>query len=355
MKSFKTDETRYNISDIAEMLGVAPSTVSRALNGKKGVGEQQRNKILTLAQELGYEIPAVRQEAAEVTPLSVKGLQSNTIALVIGDIRNPFYADLEYGIQELLGREGYQIMIFNSEYEIDRELTILQTAAEGGFAGVFLITAQSERMEAALGSLSLPVVLVNRNFPNFPGDSVFADNFQAGYLAAVHLIDLYHRKIGFIRGPLLSSASTQRFEGYSQAMSNFGLPMDDRFIYDCDLKIESGRQSAKVYLSYPREERPSAMIIVNDLAALGFMDECRKNGLSIPEDVSVIGFDDIVYASIEGIRLTTVSQHVDNMSREAARLMLKQLHGDVTHPERIIISPELIVRGTTARSSDFPV
>lgn len=357
MKVTKPDGTRYNISDIADMLGVAPSTVSRALNGKKGVGEQQRNKILALAQKLGYEIPAVRQEPAvsalSALPPSVSQ-KNNTIALVIGDIRNPFYADLEYGIQECLSQEGYQIMIFNSEYDIDKELSILQKTAEGGFSGLFLVTAQSEKMEAVLKTLSLPVVLVNRNFPGFPGDSVFADNFQAGYLAAVHLIDLYHRKIGFIRGPLLSSASTQRFEGYSQAMSNFGLTIDDRFIYDCDLKIESGRQSAKVYLACPPEDRPSAMIIVNDLAALGFIDECRKNGLSIPQDVSVISFDNIIYSSIEGINLTTVSQHVDEMSREAARLMLKQLHGDQTHPERVIITPELVVRGSTARSADFP-
>lgn len=337
----ETENARYSISEVAQMAGVSPSTVSRAINGKKGVGSAQREKILRLVSELGYQPNSVSRGQEDAF--------AKNVALIVGDIRNPFYADLEYYIQETLRREGYQLMVFYSAYDADREVEILKMAQQYHFAGVIMVTAQSRQVEETLASYRNPTVLVNRNLPFYKGDSVLTDNFQAGYLASMHLIDLYHRHIGFVRGPQTSSASSQRFTGYRQALSNFGLPLDEADIYDCNLEFESGRTCAEAFLQRPASKRPSAMIIANDIAAIGFMDVCRKNGLSIPEDLSIVSFDDIVYASVEGIRLTSVSQHVDEMAREAARLMLKQLGGDTTHPERIIITPELMVRDTTAQ------
>ena len=343
-------EAKVRITDVAEVLGVAPSTVSRALNGKKGVGARQREKILALAKEMGYEAETDESQSEKPVKRPLRETTSNKIAFVLGDIRNPFYVDLAYNIQKRLSDEGYQIVIFNTEYSLEREQEILLQADSENLAGVFLVTVQSESIVEALHSVSLPVVLVNRNLPMFSGDSVFADNFQAGYLAAVHLSDLYHKKIGFIRGPEVSSASSMRDDGFVQAMSNFGLLVDERFIFESDLKLESGREAAKALLLHAAEERPTAMIVGNDLTALGFMDECKNQGLSIPEDLSVISFDNIVYSSLKGIELTTVSQHVEEMSSEAARLMLKQLKGDTEHPERIIITPELVVRRSTMQA-----
>ena len=331
-------DTKYSISDVAEMLGVSASTVSRAINGKKGVGKKQRDKILEVVKKIGYQPNTFAQGLSQG--------HVKIIALILGDIRNPFYSDLVFNIQKLLNEKGYLVMVFNSEYDIDRELDFLNMARQFNFAGLILITAQSEKIEESLNILDIPMVLVNRILPFYHGDSVLTDNFQAGYLAAMHLIDLYHTNIGFICGPGVSSASTQRFEGFKQALANFNLSVDERFVYESDLKIESGRKIAKKFLSI-KSDRPTAMVVVNDLTAIGFLDECKKEGLSIPDDLSIVSFDNIMYSSIEGINLTSMNQHVEEMSEQAARLILKQLQGDRSHSERIIITPELVVRNST--------
>ena len=341
-----TEAVKYSISEVAQMAGVSPSTVSRAISGKKGVGRAQREKILELAEKLGYHPNShVSQSHAKAGSVSFPGM----IALIVGDILNPFYSYLEYNIQKALYSEGYQLVVFNSEYDVEREMNILNMTDQFRFAGIMMVTAQSRQIEKVLSSVRIPKVLVNRNLPLYEGDSVLTDNFQAGYLAAMHLIDLYHRRIGFVRGPQASSASSQRFEGFRQALSNFSLELDDAHVFDCNLSFESGQESAEAFLALPEENRPSAIIIGNDISAMGFIDVVRKHGLSIPEDLSVVSFDNVAVSSVEGISLTSVSQHVEEMAHEAARLMLKQLGGDTSHPERIIISPELIVRKTTAQ------
>lgn len=332
------ENDKYSISQVAEMLGVAPSTVSRAINGKKGVGKAQREKILKFVEEIGYQPNTIAKEGGQG--------YAKTIALILGDIRNPFYSDLVFNIQRFLNEKGYLVVVFNSEYSVEREINILEMTRRFQFAGLILITAQSRRLEEFLSMIDIPMVLVNRILPSYHGDSVLADNFQAGYLAAMHLIYLNHTKIGFICGPAVSSASSQRFDGFKQALNNFNLRLDERFVYESDLKIDTGRKLAKEFLSN-KEDRPTAMIVVNDLTAIGFMDECKKEGLSIPEDLSVVSFDDILYSSIEGINLTSVNQHVEEMSEQAARLILKQLQGDRSHPERIIITPDLVIRNST--------
>ena len=341
----ESGDSKYSITEVAKMLGVSASTVSRALNGKKGVGSEQRQKILRLAEEIGYQPNTLIHHRRS-------GNESKLVGLIVGDIRNPFYADLEFHLHRILSEKGYMTVIFNSEYNVEHEVELLKMAEQVRFAGIIMVTAQSEALQKTLAEMTIPKVLVNRNLPSYTGDSVLIDNFQAGYLAAMHLIDLSHRRIGFARGPLVSSASSQRFEGFKQALANFGLPLVDEYIFDCELVFDGGRRCGEKFLKRKFKERPTGMVLANDNAALGFVDICRKHGLSIPEDLSVVSFDDIIYSSIEGIRLTTVSQHVEEMSREAARLILKQLNGDTGHPERVIITPELIVRDTATFPAD---
>lgn len=213
---------RYSISDIAGMLGVSKSTVSRAVNGKRGVSEELREKILELVDEVGYRPSTLAQGL-------YKG-RVNIVTLIVGDIRNPFYAALVFNIQRILIRHNYMVMTFNSEYDVQRELEFVELTLQFNFAGLILITAQTESMKNKLNSIDIPKVLVNRNFPSYDGDYVLADNFQAGYRAAMHLIDLGHQRIGFVRGPGLSTASSQRFEGFKQALKNYNLQLYDEYI-----------------------------------------------------------------------------------------------------------------------------
>lgn len=333
---------KYSISDVAEMLGVSKSTVSRVINGNTGVGPELRKKVMDFVEEIGYQPNTIAQSLS-------KG-HMNIVALILGDVRNPFYAELAFKIQQILNNQGYMVMTLNSEYNIERELEFLGLTEQFNFAGLILITAQEEIIEDRLKNMDLPKVLVNRILPHYTGDSVLIDNFQAGYQATMHLIELGHRNIGFIKGPGVSSASSQRFAGYRQAMQNYGLPFEENFVFESDLKLETGRSLADIFCKM--EKRPSAMVVVNDMTAIGFMDGCRNAGIRIPEDLSIVSFDNIAMASMYGIELTTISQHVDEMGEKAARLMLKQLNDKKAKPERIIMEPTLIVRKTTCEHNE---
>lgn len=337
------DNHRYSISDIAGMLGVSKSTVSRAVNGKQGVSEELRGKILELVNEVGYRPSTLAQGL-------YKG-RVNIVTLIVGDIRNPFYASLVFNIQRILIRHNYMVMTFNSEYDVQRELEFIEITLQFNFAGLILITAQTESIKNKLSTIDIPKVLVNRNFFFYDGDYVLADNFQAGYIATLHLINLGHKRIGFVRGPGLSTASSQRFEGYKQALKNYNLQINEEYIFDSDLKMETGVALAEKFLKL--ETYPSAMVIVNDMTSIGFIDGCREHGVRVPEELSVVSFDNIDIASVKGIELTTVDQHVDQMSEQAARLILKQLNGEEkSEPERIILEPTLVIRKTTMPCSE---
>ena len=333
----KNKNKKYTISDIAQMLEISESSVSRAINETPGIGNDLRKRILDFIDEVGYHPNTLAQGLS-------KG-KLKIIALILGDIRNPFYADLTFSIQQLLSKSGYMVMLFNSEYDLAREMEFIRIAEQFNFSGLILITATETEIEERLQSLSMPTVLVNRMLPRFNGDSVLMDNFKAGYIATMHLLELGHNEIGFIMGHYVSSASNQRYEGYKQALLNFSLSFEEEHIYQSDLKIETGYRLAEEFCA--KTSKPSAMVIVNDLTAIGFMDGCKKHGLQIPEDLSIVSFDNINISSVSGIDLTTIDQHADKMSEHAVQLMLKQLKTSDAKTERIILDPSLIIRKTT--------
>ena len=329
---------KYTISDVAQMLGVSRSTISRAMNNSPGVGEELRKKVLDFVEEIGYQPNTIARSLS-------KGRQS-IIALIVSDIRNTFYADLTFYIQKILRNNGYMLMVLNSEYDIRREKEFIHMAIQFNFSGVFLLTAQSEEIEKELENIEIPVVLVNRILGSYEGDSVLSDNFKAGYIAAMHLIELGYPEIAFVKGPDVSSASEQRFRGYRQALENYRLPFKEQNVFRGDLKLDTGSELAKIYIS-DLKNRPKGIVISNDMMAIGFVEHCRESGVKIPEQISVVSFDNIVFSSLYDISLTTVSQHVREMSEHAARLMLKQLKNPQEKPERVILDPTLIVRRTT--------
>lgn len=336
-------ERPYTISQVAKMLGVSPSTVSRAMNNAPGVSDSVRKEILDFIDEIGYRPNTVAQ--------SLSRGRSNMVALILGDIRNPFYADLAFGIQKALDSHGFIVTTFNSEYDYNKEQQFIQFARQYNYSGIILVTVNSEEADKYLEHLELPVLLVNRITKHYTGPLVVTDNFQAGYIAARHLINLGHRRIGFLAGQHKSStASAQRFQGYRQALENYQLEYHEEYcLFDLDWRMNTGYKAAQAILSQKKKGAsfPSAFLIANDLLALGFMDYCGSKAIRIPEDISIVSFDDIAYSSLHQIQLTTVSQHVETMSKEAANLMLQLLTTPPKEPKRVIIEPTLVVRNTT--------
>lgn len=340
-------ERPYTISQVAKMLGVSPSTVSRAMNNAPGVSETVRRQILDFIDEIGYRPNTVAQ--------SLSRGRSNMVALILGDIRNPFYADLAFGIQKALDSHGYTVTTFNSEYDYKKEQQFIQFAKQYNYSGIILITVNSEGADKYLEQPGLPVLLVNRITKRYTGSLVVTDNFQAGYIATRHLINLGHKRIGFLAGQHKNStASSQRIGGYKQALSNYQLEYhEDYCLFDLDWRMDTGYAAAKSIFSQKssrtKDNFPSAFLLANDLLALGFMDYCGTHDIRIPHDISIVSFDNIAYARLSQIQLTTVSQHVETMSEEAAKLMLQLMTDPPEEPKRVILEPTLIVRNTTAQ------
>lgn len=332
-------ENKYTISDVANKLGVSRSTVSKAINNAPGVGPEVRKKILDFVDEIGYRPNTLARGLS-------KG-RINIVALIVGDVRNPFYSDLSFYIQKALNENGYMVMVFNTEYEEKKEIEFINLTERFNFAGLILITAQSSNLKDVLKELKVPVVLVNRTFDDFEGDAVFLDNFQGGYMAAMHLMELGHKRIGFVAGHASSSSIRQRLNGYLQVLKNYYLPQNDADIRMGDLKMETGYDIAQTIIQ-DLKNQPSAFVLANDITALGFMQCCKENNVKIPDMISIVSFDDIVYASLKDIELTTVSQHVKEMSEHAARLMLKKLDDPSSKSEIIILDPSLVIRKTTS-------
>lgn len=329
---------KYTVSDIAKNMGVSRATVSRALNGSPGVGAELRKKIQDYAKELGYKPNTLAQSLS-------KG-RMNIIGLVFGDVRNPFYAELTFYIQKELNQYGYTVMIFNSEYNVEKEMGFIEMAKQFCLAGMILFTTQTNREDLKNQVGNLPIVFVNRSLELVNYDSVTMDNFKAGYIAAMHLIELGHRRIGFVRGQSISSASVQRFEGYRQALKNCFLSINDEDIMEGDLKMPTGYLLAEKF--FQRDTRPSALIVANDMMALGFLDWCNEYNVQIPKELSLVSFDDINFSRMHGIELTTISQHVQEMGEKAAALMIRRIEEPQAEYKRVILEPTLMIRNTTA-------
>lgn len=328
---------KYTIADVADMMGVSRATVSRALNGTPGVGPELREKIVAFANEIGYRPNTLARGLS-------KG-RIDIIGLVFGDIRNPFYSEVIYYIQRVLEQYGYTVMVFNSEYDVEKELRFLEMARELCLAGLILLTAQTDMNETRLKELNVPIVFVNRALELQNYDSVLMDNFKAGYIAAMHLIELGHKRIGFVCGQSKSSTSLQRLEGFRQALKTYFLPLEEEDIMYGDLKMKKGYELAIEF--FERKSRPSALVIGNDMMALGFIDRCKEKDIKIPEELSIVSFDNIDFSAMHGIELTTISHKIKMMGEKAAELMIRRIEEPEAEYKRIILEPGIVIRNTT--------
>ena len=328
---------KVSITQIADDLQIAPSSVSRALNDMPGVGDELRAQIKNHAQNAGYYDKAMKTAA---------GKKLNIIAMIVGDIRNPFYADLVFSVQKELNKHGYLLSVFNSEYNALEELNYMRVAELFNFSGIIQVTVTTEQMSKELKTLSIPVIMVNRMISSFETDVVLLDNYEAGYIATRYLIELGHSRIGFLLGQKESSSSRQRYDGYLQAMKNYNLEIDENDILQGDLTMETAYALAKEFVT-DMKNRPTAMIISNDLAAHGFMTCCQEAGVEIPNMLSVVSFDNIRFFSAGSIPLTTIDPHVNEMGRIAANLMVERIKNPNKEKERVILNPILLERKST--------
>jgi LacI family transcriptional regulator len=337
---------RATIYDVAREAGVAPSTVSNVLSGKPYVSAASKKRVLEAVEKLGFRaLPAAQ---------ALRARRSLAVGVLIWDVANPSFPDFVRGVEDVVTREGGTMLLCNTDGREDIQICHMRGLMQRGADGVVLISQHVTSPEVrSLMNSGPPFVLVQRRSENHQDDFVGSDN-RTGVLSIIrHLRTCGHSRIGFVRGPAESSTAVERLSVFRNAIGEHGLDPDPELIYPGDYSSASGFQAATLMLQ--RRHPPTAIIASNDLNALGVMEAAHQLGISIPDQLSVVGFDDIQLASLSRIDLTTVHQPKRDMGMAAAELLLRKIVATEPEPPREIIFPtRLVIRGSTTVVSARP-
>lgn len=326
------------IKDVARRAGVSIQTVSNVLNRRIKVRPQTRSKVLKACEELNYMPNAVAR--------SLVTRKSNAIGLIVTNIRNPVYGDIVASINEVAERHGYSVIVGNTQRDSVSEQRIVNLLVEQRVDGVLLAsgTWDSSATELLL-SARIPVVRLHYHPQTLNTDFFGADNCGGTRIATNHLIGLGHLNIGFVTGPK-SSISLQREQGFKDAMRAAELPINETWIVDGGFTRE-GAYSAGVQL-LRRKNRPSGIVCASDLMAIGLIDAAYDLALKVPDDLAVIGFDDIFAASIRPVNLTTIKFDLEGIAESAILRLINKMSSETDIKDRkyVMVPCQLIIRGT---------
>jgi LacI family transcriptional regulator len=330
---------RVTIRDVAARSGVSMNTVSRVVNGKQDVSDDTRARVQAIIDELGFRPNGLAR--------SLLRRQSRTIGHVVTDCTNPNTAQQIRVIQDVVSREGYSVVLFDTSERAERQAESLHLLEERVVDGVILTPARSQ--DDGLGRFVARgnrLVLLNRDVEGIEVDRVAIDNRAGSYAAISHLLDLGHRRIAFVAGRRDLSTVRDRLAGYEDALRDRGIAPDPRLVCHVEIEPEAATRATRRLLAW--RDRPTAIFTYNDLMAVGALVAIRAADLRVPEDVSLVGHDDILYAPYLQVPLTTVAQPTRELAETAARLLIDRLRGNEGPPRRVVLQPRLVVRASTA-------
>lgn len=331
---------RVTISDVAKACGLAVSTVSNALSGKPYVRKNTRQKVQEAAERLGYRPSAVAR--------ALRTNLSSTVGVLVPDISNPVFSWMVRGIDDVLFGEGRSLFVCSTEGREDKQIQYMQALIDRRVDGLILISQHThgEVIEDLLDH-GPPFVLIHRRRRGHKEDYVGIDNHSGMRVAMNHLMDLGHRRIAFIRGPSTSTSVEERFDAYQEINAEAGISMEANLVFQGDYTIEGGMQAGKFLLE--QNPPPTAILAANDFSALGVIEAAMRLGFRVPEDVSVIGYDDIFIANMPQVQLTTVYQPKRAIGGAAATQLLRRIDSARRgRPKEVIFPVQLRVRATTA-------
>lgn len=334
------DKGRVTIRDVAAATGHAVSTVSNALAGKRHVNEETRRQVKEAAERLGYRPSVVAR--------SLRMKLSSTIGVLVPDVSNPAIPEFIRGIDDVAVREGCTILLCNTDELIERQVSQMQTLLDRHVDGMILISQHCDAPEVrGLLDGKTPFVLIQRRSARYRDDYVGSDNLQGMRDSVTYLHDLGHRRIGLVTGPASSSTAQERLEAFEATTADLGCDDDPELIYRGDYTVEAGYEAMHHFASIAK--RPTAIIASNDIAALGVQDAASELGLSIPEDVSLLGCDDIQLAGLRRINLSTLRLPKREMGVAAADLLMRRIHSKRSPtPREVIIPTKLMLRQSCA-------
>ena len=327
--------------DVAREVGVSQSTVSRAIRRDPRVHPGTAARVLSAAERLGY--------APNASARSLVTSHTGIVAVVLADITNPFYPQLVEALHEQLARTGYRMILFNERTDSRGDGGIERLLGSGGADGaVFLSVTIDAGVADLLASTPVPTVLLNRDAEAPLVDHILADQEGGAAQVAELLVRLGHTRIAFIGGPANTSTSRGREAGFQAALERHGRSLPPAMTRVGEFTHQSGFQWAMELLN--SDEPPTAIFCANDVIAFGALDATRRLQIKVPEQVSIVGFDDIPMAGWEAFALTTVRQQLTEMARDAARLLIARIEDrDAGDPRRIVFPTHLVQRSTTGR------
>ena len=334
------DKKAYSIAEIAQICGVSKATVSRVINNiPQGVGTETREKVLKTIRELNYRPNALAR--------SVATSKSGTIGLIIPDVSNFFYPKVIRGVTDYMDSCGYSVIVANSDYDPDREAQQLLRLVDRRVDGILLCSGVSNKdFLADFRKHNIPLALLGRNFDNSVSDaSIIGDNIRGAYKSASHLICTGSRRVVYVEGNPNVAGSRQRLMGYRQAHTEFGIPVREEYIISGEYSIEFGRQAARSLLERGLEF--DAIMTGSDLIAIGVVTQLLKSGVRIPEDVEVIGYDNIELTTVLTPMLSTISKPHYEMAQHISEQLIRIIQGETVLLPHTVVEPTLILRETT--------
>lgn len=326
-----------NIKEVAKYAGVSVATVSRVLNDSSNVKSETRDKVFNAIKELGYQ--------PNLLGRNLRRTRTNLVLVLLPSIANPFYAAIVKGIEDVAHKNSYNIMLCNTESNVERERLYIRLLKNKLADGVILLAPQIPADELTELSLKYPVVQCCEYRENVGVSHVSIDNFMAAYEATKHLIGLGHKKIGLLSSDNDFISTKQRENGYLKALEEAGLAINKSWLGFGDYGYNSGIDYANRILQY--EDRPTAVFAISDLMAIGVIKAAGDKGIIVPDDLSVVGFDNISYAYMHTPSLTTISQPRYDIGGAAMKLMLTHINDPDYTPCSLILKHQLVEREST--------
>jgi len=332
-----------NIHDVARRAGVAPITVSRVINNSGYFSEEIRQRVETAIKELGYVPNTVAR--------SLRSKKTQTLALVLTDITNPFFTNIARGVEDIASDAGFMVIYCNTDESEVEEEKYVQMLLQKQVDGMLLVPARSEpSIISKIQARGKPVVVIDRRIEGLESDVVRCDSEGGAYQLTQLLLGLGHRHISVLSGPRYVSTAADRVAGYQRAMAEASLS-DGECIYFGSYHQKSGYEMAKQALAVT--PRPTAFFAANNFIAIGALSALQEAGLHVPEDFSVVAFDDLPPSLTTFPFLTAIAQPAYEMGKRAAELLLARLQGKANQPYQVVVLPtELFIRQSTGRRLD---
>jgi LacI family transcriptional regulator len=332
---------QVTIREVARTAGVSPATVSRVLNTSETVSPDLKERVLAAVRDLGYRPNSQAR--------SLRTRATTVLGVIISDVTNPFFTAMVRGVEDVASAAGYSVVLANADEDLRKEQRYLEVAAAEQMAGVLLSPASAtETSIDVLAERGIPVVTIDRRLKSADVDWVMVDNHRAAKEATLHLVEQGCRRIGFIAGRLGTTTGAGRLDGYRAGLRAAGLPSARELVVSGEFRIDGGREATERLLALP--DRPDGLFVSNNLMTIGAVDALDTAGVRFPDDIALVGFDDMMPALSLRSQITAVSQPTYEIGRQATELLLRRVSGEPFPERHITLNAELKVRESSIRA-----